>query len=74
MLGIPIYRARKIDKYEYVEGWLTKVQNVLCIEIDNMPFEIDPSTLVISFDGGKNWFEFLTVRAMINEVTGLTYE
>jgi len=61
MTQIPIYRAKKIDSDEWVEGYLyfdkyifKKVSGVgACIGIDrsDLPnYEIDPKTLSISFD------------------------
>ena len=52
-LNIPIYRAKKINSDEYVEGYLkrcTDTGNILWIQTkDWMDYQIDPSTLSIHF-------------------------
>lgn len=70
-MNVPIYRAKKIDVNEYVEGMLspcgTKIftfkigfmnieyglKYLLCDYYMN--FQIDPSTLEISFDNEESW-------------------
>ena len=58
---IPIYRARKIDSEEYVEGYLLDDDRIGSINFDcyaeyafEDAFEIDSSTLAISFDDMKD--------------------
>ena len=47
---IPIYRAKKIDSDEYVEGFLSNFKTAFIVELDTQtPFTIDPSTLAIHF-------------------------
>lgn len=52
-LNIPIYRAKKIDSDEYIEGYLQKLNNKYCF-IEECAYGfvrkyIDPSTLAIHF-------------------------
>jgi len=71
-MNLPIYRAKKIDSDEYVEGYYF-YENIEVVkhefkdvyqEAENhyMGFGngyadlIDPSTLAISFNNGKTWY------------------
>jgi len=61
----PIYRAKKIDSDELVEGYLMPFANTKgwfirilnYTDLMNAEFEIDPSTLEISFDNGDTWYD-----------------
>lgn len=48
---IPIYRAKKIDSDEYVEGWYSDEPDMGThyIRFYALNYEIDPSTLAIHF-------------------------
>ena len=87
-IEVPIYRAKKIDSDEDVEGALIanaffkrETKEPCCYIFDNSKmdydcfvdigeqlddYEIDPSTLEISFDNGINWLDVDLVRAYIN--------
>lgn len=59
---IPIYRAKKIDSDEYVCGLLTQDFHGSYSISGNIPYgcysyKINLSTLEISFDGGKFWYD-----------------
>ena len=73
----PIYKAMKIDSTKYVEGWLYADKYIFksesgdgaCIglmRIDLPSFEIDTSTIQISFDNGETWDTLDKVYAMIS--------
>jgi hypothetical protein len=63
--NIPIYRAKKIDSEEYVEGYLIPTVENSCYlttkinrSIDHPTYvKVDPSTLQISFDNSKSWIK-----------------
>lgn len=71
MINLPIYRAKKIDSDEYVEGYFVKATNLRQLMDEDEPTfvykivdsweliceEIDPTTLAISFDGGKSFLK-----------------
>ena len=64
---IPIYRAKKINSDEWVEGYLVKVSDTFYIrkEISLLNAIIDPNTLAIHFDNmvdknGKRIFASLS--------------
>lgn len=74
---IPEYRAKKIDSDEYIEGFYYKsiagytreFHSILRgnIEYDgsitpDSIFEIDPSTLTVSFDNGITWRNFEVIN------------
>lgn len=75
-MNTPIYRAKSLDSGEYVEGFyfhaeiekehiiMKQVPYEKPWEYDNEEYEIDPSTLMISFDDGINWWKDLK---MIND-------
>lgn len=62
VMNIPIYRAKRIDGDEYVEGYLRKDTNqathehvwVIIRDKDYWKFTIDPSTLAIHFPDMKD--------------------
>jgi hypothetical protein len=68
---IPIYRAKRLDNGEYIHGFYIDNQ-IVPINIDNTVAyersrEIDPSTLMISFDGGVKWFDLNRVNEIMGE-------
>ena len=68
-LNIPIYRAKKIDSEEYVVGGYLSWCGTPVIFSDSCPVsEIDPTTLKISFDNGKNWKTFKEVQIALGEI------
>ena len=87
--NLPIYRAKKISSkphvvYGYCEGWVSSeyvegflnenMSGRLVIENERV-YAIDPSTIEISFDNGKNFdsFSFVT-RAIEDHREGVTIE
>jgi len=59
---IPMYRAKRIDSNEWVEGYLFIIWDkyyILWGTTNNIPnqIEINPSTLAISFNNGKSWLK-----------------
>ena len=76
-INIPIYNAKKIHSDDYVEGYYHPnffmcMGNETCGTIstkDGYQYEIDPSTLVISFDDGENW---ILVNSIIEEYKDTT--
>ena len=60
---IPVYRAKRKDNGEWVEGYYFKyddafgINHVVISEESGIAYEIDPETLVISFDNGQTWFD-----------------
>jgi len=67
---IPIFQAKKIDSDELVEGSLSSGSVGNWIEPDNSctctGYEIDPSTLKISFDG-DSWYSVESVKSDIEK-------
>ena len=51
MTNIPIYRAKKQDSDEWVEGYLNKNMSGKFVIENERVYKIDPSTLAIHFDG-----------------------
>ena len=76
---IPIYRAKKIDNDEYVEGYyfkqmFTNLDDKLHLihtfskQVGHTSVKIDPSTLAISFNRGKTWYsDFENINYICNE-------
>jgi len=83
MLNVPIYRAKKIDSDEWVEGYFYIHSNKTpfivkhtmgLLEVDSCIYEIDLSTLAIHFDGmidkdGKKIFASLSEDGKGGDVT-----
>jgi len=82
-MNIPIYRAKKIDSNEYVEGYLyNPTKSLFYILNDNSGFlsmneeivvpkyeynEIDPSTLAMSIDYGENFYSIIFITIAIED-------
>lgn len=65
---IPKYRAKRLDSSEWVEGHLIETfkadenynrvfYHAIKLMRSDINYEIDPSTLMISFDNGLNWWK-----------------
>ena len=74
MSNIPIYRAKKIDSDEFIEGFYSPrffmcFSDDICDTIsdrDGRQFEIDLSTLAISFDNGLTWRSLIEVQSALH--------
>lgn len=71
---IPIYRAKKIDSDEYIIGYYynnKKDNNIHAISVENdktvlmLHYEIDPTTLEISFDK-EYWISLDLIEKVFN--------
>ncbi len=69
-MNIPIYRAKRIDSSEYVEGFLTKCRARYYIDIGSSHCdEIDPTTLSIHFPDGtkKVWYKMEEILNIVKK-------
>jgi len=72
-MNLPIYRAKKIDSDEYVEGFLCPFMlgGAYKYKITDssgwVDDRIDSTTLNISFDNGKTWKTFEEVQEALGD-------